>query len=106
MVRKLRERLGVERLAVGEGLRKGTGMIQVCRVGKVLAPGDGHGAEPVLVGLGAVLAGADEGVPLRVGRFAGDLGEVLFEVGVDVFGVVVVEGGEFARVAEVGIAGD
>lgn len=91
LVGELRQRLGVQYVSVRKRLGQGPRVIQIRRVGKVLASRNGHGAEPFFVGGTAVIAVADERVALYVGGLAGNLGEGLLEVGIDVRGVAVVE---------------
>lgn len=102
----LRERRLVEPRAVRKRLTDGARLEVGRRIGEVLAARNGDEAEPVFVSRGAVGAVAREGVALAGGRFARDLGEGLVEVGVHGGGVAVIELGELAGVAEVGVAGD
>ena len=53
-----RERLGVQDGAVREGLADGAWLEVRGRVGEILAAGDRHGAQPVLVGGRAIGTGA------------------------------------------------
>lgn len=83
--------------AVGEFL-PGVARLQERKVaGEVVAAGDGHCAEPLLVCESAVVAGHSQGVHGCGGRVAGDEREGFVEVGVEIFGVVVVEGPEIVQ---------
>lgn len=106
-IRHPSQRLGIKHLArPGKRLADGAGLEVARGVVEVLAARDRDGAQPVLVGGGAVVAGAGERVALARGRLARDLGERLVEVGVHARGVVVVEARELRRIAEVGVARD
>jgi hypothetical protein len=76
------------------------------RRGEVLAAGDLHRAEPVLVVGAAVVAGFREGVARCVGGVARDLREGVGEVGVVRGGLRVVEGCEACGVELCGVGGD
>ncbi len=100
------KRMGVEHGAVWEGLADGARLEVGRGVGKVLAARDRDGAQPVLVGGGAVVAAARERVALAGRRLARNLRERFVEVGVDRCRVVVIEGRELGRVAEARVARD
>ena len=86
---------------IEEGVGEGAGLEVGLLGGEIVATGDGDGAEPLAVGVGAVVAGYGEGVLGGGGGVAGDLLEGVVEVHVGFLGEVVVDGGE-VRVVWVG----